>query len=352
MPHNVPVRFEVTRALDAVERRLSTDPVRTGGIVDLSESIRRGDLDGGQPVSLLRLGLFVDGLAMLLGDGAAALYPVAERGLLSDTDLTSNERIVLRRWSDDGLLELLPAGADVLSRAGEIGALTGQPVLTRARLAGYALRPTRTDSGVALIPTGPGPGPDPNHPVLTRMWRCPVLDCPSFGRPGNGQPPPHLATGDPVCPRHAQALTDAGPRPPVVVLVARVNGLVCHRFAVAAGSPVVVGRAPDERNGVMLGPHLDDAAGAWVSRRHLSVELRGDGLYATDMSTNGTTVHGPGGHVDLRPGQPYRLGEGEVLELFDGVEVTRASTASPRGDAPGSVLGEAPTVAIRRPRLG
>ena len=349
------VRFEQTRALDAIERRLATDPLRTGGIVEVAEVLRYADLDGGREASLLRLGLLVDGLARLLGDGGIALYPVAERGLLSDTELTSNERMVLRRWSDDGLLEILPAGAPALARAGEVSALSGQPVLTRAQVRGYALRPTAGGGGaVQLVPVGPGPSPVPDQALraLTRMWRCPVPDCPSFGRPGVGQSPPQLAQGVPVCPRHGERLTDAGARPPVVALVVRVGGLVRQRFAVAAGTPVVVGRAPDQHGSVALGPLLDEEARTWVSRKHVALELRPDGVYATDMSTNGTVVVGPDGRGRLPGGQARRLGERDVLELTDGVEVARAGTAAGSSDAtaPGSVMADAPTIAIRMPR--
>jgi hypothetical protein len=352
---NVQVRFDQHRALDAIERRLATDPLRTGGVVEVAEAVRFADLDSGKDASLLRLGLLVDGLARLLGDGGVALYPVAERGLLSDTDLTSNERMVLRRWSDDGLLEILPAGAQALARAGEVSALTGQPVLTRAQVRGYALRPTAGGGGsVQLVPVGPGPSPVPEQAlrVLTRMWRCPVSDCPSFGRPGVGQSPPQLVSGAPTCPRHGERLTDAGARPPVVALVVRVGGLVRQRFAVAAGSPVVVGRAPDQRGSVALGPMLDEEARTWVSRRHVALELHPDGVYATDLSTNGTVVVGPDGRTRLPAGQARRLGEREILELTDGVEVARAGTTTGSSDAtaPGSVMADAPTIAIRMPR--
>jgi hypothetical protein len=342
--------------MDAIERRLATDPMRTGGIVDVAEAVRLDDLDGGRPVSLLRLGLLVDGLAKLLGDGGVALYPVAERGLLSDTELTSNERMVLRRWSDDGLVEILPAGAPALQRAGEIGALTGQPVLTRVAFGGYALRPVADSGGAALVPAGAGPRPgaDGSHPVLARVWRCPAPECPSFGGSGAGQPPPQLAPGPgggvPTCPRHGERLADLGPRPPAVVLVARVDGLVRHRFVLVAGAQVVIGRAPDGRNAVALGPYLDEGAGNWISRRHVTLELRPDGVYATDSSTNGTVVVGPAGRSRLPGGEPARLGDDERLELFEGVEVARAGRTASGAAAPRSVMIEAPTVAMRLPR--
>jgi hypothetical protein len=183
------------------------------------------------------------------------------------------------------------------------------------------------------------------------MWRCPVSDCPSFGRVGIGQPPPGLATGAPTCPRHGHPLSDAGSRPSVVSLVVRIDGLVRQRFTVATGAPVVVGRAPDQRGSVALGPYLETEARGWISRKHLTLDLRQDGLYAIDTSTNGTVMVGSDGRARLPAAEPRRVGERDVLELFDGVEVARAGTGAGRADSvPGSVMADAPTVAIRLPR--
>jgi hypothetical protein len=45
------------------------------------------------------------------------------------------------------------------------------------------------------------------------------------------------------------------------------------------------------------------------------------------------------------------VGERDVLELFEGIEVARAgSAASPADAVPGSVMADAPTVAMRLPR--
>ena len=93
------MRFGVSHVLDAIERRITTDPTAAGGVVDLTEIVRLADLDGGRPAHLLRLGLVIDALARHMSDGGVAVYPVAQRALLSDTDLTANERMVIRRWS-------------------------------------------------------------------------------------------------------------------------------------------------------------------------------------------------------------------------------------------------------------
>ena len=56
------MRFEVSKVLDAIEARLTTDPALARAVVDLSEVVRYADLDGGRPASMLRLGLVIDAL--------------------------------------------------------------------------------------------------------------------------------------------------------------------------------------------------------------------------------------------------------------------------------------------------
>lgn len=391
------MRFEVHQVLDAIERRLSTDPVVARGVLDLGEVVRYADLDSSRPANLLRLGMVVDGLARHLAEEDAAVYAVAGRALLSDADLTSNERMRIRSWSDDGLVEVLPELAD---RVLEVADLTGLPVVSRGgfeaardrypwlgaepgRLlapvpgAGGAALVARPASGTATAGRG-GPG-GPAGTVMARLWRCSEPGCASFGdpaappgriddtfahlrggtggtgrarRPG-GQPPPRLRAAVPVCPRHGARLADAGPRPPAVAVVVRVDGVHRHRFVVTAGQPVVVGRSPDEPGSVLLGHWLDDEARHWISRRHLRLEMRGSALSAVDTSTNGTLVRRGGAEEDtvtLHRDQSYPLAVGDVLELYDGVELARSGTWSTGGGGhTGSVLSDAPTMALRLP---
>jgi hypothetical protein len=124
------VRFEVSKVLDAIEVRLTTDPALARAVVDLSEVVRYADLDGGRPASLVRLGLLVDALGRYVAEENVPVYVIAPRGLLSDTDLTSNERMVVRRWADDGKVEVVPQMED---RVLEVAELLGLPVLTRDR---------------------------------------------------------------------------------------------------------------------------------------------------------------------------------------------------------------------------
>lgn len=374
------MRFEVSKVLDAIERRLTTDPALARAVLDLAEVVRYADLDGGRPANLLRLGLVVDALAIQLAEQNAPIYAVVHRGLLSDADLTSNERMVVRRWADDGLVEVVPTVGD---RVLEVADLLGLPVLSRLRfegvrerygwLAGQAGRLMATVPGkngaVLVAQLGGGGVPTTGTPapagakVLGRLWRCPEPGCPLFGGGGGefsdlapvrrtgGQPPPTLHTGTPTCPRHEAPLTDIAARPAAEALAVRVDGLVRQRFVVADGEPVMVGRAP-EQGGIMLGQWLSEEARRWISRSHARFEMRGTEVTVHDVSTNGTGVR-PGGSMDesermMLKRQSRVLAPGDLIELYPGVHVGRARTVtSTTQAAPISVMAEAPTLSMR-----
>jgi predicted component of type VI protein secretion system len=122
---------------------------------------------------------------------------------------------------------------------------------------------------------------------------------------------------------------------------------------------VIVGRAPDDKTGVTLGPYLDEGGVRWISRNHMKLELRDDVMTVTDSSTNGTTVltrSGPGATpkpVKLKSGQSHELGDWDVIKLYEGVEVGRADRLPDRAPAasPESVMADAPTMAMRLPNL-
>ena len=73
------MRFEVSKVLDAIETRLTTDPALARAVVDLSETVRYADLDGGRPASLLRLGLVIDALGRYVAEENVPVYAVAPR---------------------------------------------------------------------------------------------------------------------------------------------------------------------------------------------------------------------------------------------------------------------------------
>jgi hypothetical protein len=378
------VRFEVSKVLDAIEGRLRTDPALARAVLDLSEVVRYADLDGGRPASMLRLGQVVDALGRHVAEENVPVYAVVPRGLLSDADLTSNERMVVRRWADDGIVEVVPSLDD---RVLEVGELLGIPVLTRSRFDNFRdRRPWVTEPGRLLAPVPGAGGPvlvarvgrgdipavgEPSQMgarLLSRVWSCPDANCSSYGVAGGSdspfadlrtftspvaQPPPSLRTGAPTCPRHDTRLTDAGPRPVVEVLSVRIDGIVRQRFVVSAEAPVVVGRAP-EGGGIMLGQWLTDDARKWISRGHVQFELRGTELTAQDVSTNGTGVR-PGGSMDddqritLGRNETRSMASADVVELYAGVHVGRARNWASGGvSQPVSVMAEAPTMAIRK----
>jgi len=118
----------------------------------------------------------------------------------------------------------------------------------------------------------------------------------------------------------------------------------------------VIGRAPEQSGGLMLGQWLNDEARRWISRSHVSFELRGADVVVTDVSTNGSGIRPAGSmneadRIPLAPQQSRVLAGGDMLELFPGVQIGRAVDL-PAGAAfnPTSVLAEAPTMAIRLDR--
>jgi hypothetical protein len=351
------MRFAVSSTLDAIEARLTLDPALARGVVELAEAVRLVDLDSDavKPASLLRVGHLVDALARHLGEDGVAVYAVVARSLLSDLDLTSNERMVVRRWADDGLVEVLDEPGD---RVLEVAELVGAPVISRSTFDEWSDRYPWLPNGLLVPgavahaePTGLSarghslPGLAGTR-ALTRLWRCPEPECTGFGAPTGGQPPPRLVAGAPTCPRHGNRLANAGPRPVARVLAARVDGTVRGRFVVREGEPVLVGRSPE--TGFALVDWLGEEAMRWVSRTHLRVELRGDALVVVDTSTNGTTVHTRGGPVRLAAGQAYGLAADDVVELYQHVELSRPGRLR-GGTVQGSVMAEAPTIAMRRP---
>ncbi|BFU42590.1 FHA domain-containing protein [Krasilnikovia sp. MM14-A1004] len=377
------MRFEVSKVLDAIEARLTTDPALARAVVDLSEVVRYADLDGGRPASMLRLGLVIDALGRHVAEENVPVYAVVPRSLLSDADLTSNERMVVRRWADDGVVEVVPQLDD---RVLEVAELLGLPVLTRSRAEQFRGQRAWVDEPGRLLAAVPGAGgpvlvarvgrgevPPVGEPspmgakLLARVWRCPESNCSSFGAAVDSdspfadmrtftspvaQPPPTLRAGAPTCPRHGTRLTDAGPRPAVELLSVRIDGVIRQRFVVAEDQPVVVGRAPE--NGIMLGQWLTEDARKWISRGHVRLALSGGELTVRDISTNGTGIR-PGGSTDdderitLARDETRTLGPTDLVELYAGVHVGRAKMWSTGGvSQPASVMAEAPTMAIRK----
>lgn len=339
---------------------MRTDPLLTGAVVDIAEAVHLPGPDG-RPANLLRLGFVIDAISRHLSDESVAVYAIGNRGVLADTDLTSNERMALRRWSDDGLIEILPAGAPVLSRVCEVAWNLGLPVITSRQLAGFPggkLVPAPAAGSITLVEVGTVHPPQ-RLPVLSRLWRCPVPACPSYSQTGQQAPPQLTGAGVPVCPRHGERLGDAGPRPAAVAIALRVDGLAKYRFPLVAGISLVIGRAPDGPGAIVLGPHLTSHIAPRVSRSHLRMELRDGAVVVTDISTNGSLLNlcserGAQPKVEaMTRGTPVTLGEWDAVELAEGVEVARADRFhGVRSETEASsVMQDAPTIAMRLPKL-
>ncbi|MET7417906.1 hypothetical protein [Dactylosporangium sp. NPDC005555] len=150
------MRFEVSRVMDTIEQRLTTDVTLAQAVVDLADVARFVALDGGRPINLLRLGMVVDALSRYLIDAGAMLYPVVGREALSEAALTSKERMVLGRWADDGLIEVTPVVAD---RPVEIADFTGLPLIVVRDQAQFAARfPWLVDSPERVLRLTPRAG--------------------------------------------------------------------------------------------------------------------------------------------------------------------------------------------------
>jgi hypothetical protein len=272
--------------------------------------------------------------------------------------------MVLGRWSGDGMIEVVPVMAD---RVPEVADITGLPVVSIDGFPGMERRypwlrgvPERVlqlvpgEGGARIVGGFPLPA-EGRAALLGQVWRCARRECPLFGeRRGYGQAVPRMKSGVPVCPRHDEPMASVGPRPPSVTLVLIVDGTVRERFVVRAGRPVVVGRSPDDPTGLVIGGYLEGTVAQMISRNHVRLELREDGLAATDLSTNGTVVrratssYGLGEPVHLAGGNPYLLGPADTVELHSGVVLARADHI-PAGSlgVQSSVMEDAPTMTMR-----
>ncbi|WP_163509724.1 FHA domain-containing protein [Fodinicola acaciae] len=369
------MRFGVTKVLDSIERQLTLDPSVARAVVDLASVVGYSALDGdtSRPFNLTRLGLVIDALAAHLRVGAARVYAVVDRSILGDLELTSNEKMVMRRWADDGLLEVAD---DASGRVLEIAEYTGLPVISRNDFGAYAqhrpwifgtsgrlLSPVPGMGGAALMARPPQAGA-PAHPpapdqataaILARNWHCQNLGCGAYAAvlPDHQQPPPRIHQGRPFCPRHNQQLTDAGPRLYSVPITVRVDGTDRMEFTVTSARPTAVGRAPEEPESIGLSDLLDDDVVGRVSRSHLRLEVAGGLLTVTDTSMNGTMVHihsGPGtelSQIRLHRDERHTLGEWDVVELHPGVQLMRTHRQEVAPVEEVSVMSEAPTTVIR-----
>jgi hypothetical protein len=344
------VRFEVSRVLDTIEQRLTTDVTLAQAVVDLADVARFQELDSGKGISLMRIGMVLDAFAQYLMDGHAMLYPVVGRELLSDAGFTSKERMVLGRWIDDGRIEATPMTGD---RVVEIADFTGMPIIAcrdyrqfaerfgwvtteserllrlsprlgkavltpwvdgipapaegtgraRATFAApgrstppegadqrvFASRPRQAQTRVSTRAIEPAAKPSPmGTTMMARLWRCSDPECPSFSDFRRiGQPVPRMLKGVPACPRHGEPLKDAGARPTEYPVAVVIDDVVRLRFPVTGARPVTVGRSLEDPEDISLDLWLHEAAANWISGRHARLDIVDGALRITDHGENG-----------------------------------------------------------------
>ncbi|GAA0718052.1 hypothetical protein Drose_34620 [Dactylosporangium roseum] len=235
------MRFEVSRVMDTIEQRLTTDVTLAQAVVDLAEVARFMALDGGRPINLLRLGMAIDALSRYLIDAGVMLYPVVGREVLSESALTSKERMVLGRWADDGLIEVTPVVAD---RPVEIADFTGLPLIVVRDVPQYATRfPWLADSperilrlipragGAVLNPAGEPVPPKDGKERLVVMGKAtlPIIpvDPPSADASADESPAPSPSSS---------SAADADGSPPAPAAAAAADGKAGPQSFKARGS--------------------------------------------------------------------------------------------------------------------
>ncbi|MBE9402877.1 FHA domain-containing protein [Brachybacterium sp. Marseille-Q2903] len=141
--------------------------------------------------------------------------------------------------------------------------------------------------------------------------------------------------GHPNCPERTLCRTCGGPleqktrpvhRPPLgTVDISTGGGFVLDRSAVIGRRPRASRVSADDVPQLVTVPSPQQD----ISRSHLELRLEGWRVIALDMgTTNGTTLERPGMEpVRLRAGEGVVLGEGDRLDLGDGVRLTMRGMA-------------------------
>ena len=337
---------------------LIDDPDRADALVDLSNVLRNTALGGRGPADLARLERVGKALAELYGTTRAPMFGIADTNLLARGELfvDPGQRRLLRNWKESRLI--LAAGkADIplLQIAGE----TGLPIITGDRFVGHrrefpwldgsddaVLEPRAGRRGevflrhVTLEPKAEWDksireeldllvqqGLSRRVEVLGRYWSCPDPRCPRHD-PVRGPFVllPVAKNGRLVCDQHGLEMRDLGPRSRVAQLKVMRDGRERHRFTVAQGQPVLVGRSPE---GIDLSPFLGDAERLRVSRAHLRFSLESDRLTVTDMSRLGTLlILRDGTRLEFRHAS-RAFTVGDRAQVRPGLEIIRSGRRYP-----------------------
>ncbi|MFF7456789.1 FHA domain-containing protein [Kitasatospora sp. NPDC008115] len=357
----------------ALDRNLATSADRADYLVELSNVVRRTDFGGSAPRSLHRLALVVDALVRLTGDREVAVYCVADRSLLGgrrEFEDAADAR-TLARWVAEGLVEEVP---DADERVLEIAGMTGIQVVTADHYDDHRiehpwiqgntwqfLRPEAAGRGVVrLVPLDMGyrtgaeiskkmelsalkkqglltAGRQPLVEVVGRAWRCPDTRCGLYSvRRGGRVMLPRMRRGVPTCELHGTPLLDDGARPGAAQVKVVLDGACVARYTLDEGTRTAVGRAPGAaEDGIALLGLLPAERAALVSRRHLTVSVRGGAVTVRDTSTYGSRMRAAGrrGHLGpwerLPPGADRPFRPGDEVELTPGLVLTRSGRRFP-----------------------
>lgn len=361
-----------------LETHLTLDAAAADFAVDLSNVVRDRNLRGDREADLRRFYGLIQAIITYTRDESAQVYAVADETLLSFPALTTEEKATLHRWyrrgliqarkvADDRLLEVADiAGLPVVSDDTFLDAYRKYPWIPGNRDRFFKAMPGPGEGEVRLQPrTMPTPpdwqisrkeeegellavgmydrrhGTGPRQQLLTRLWRCPVDDCPIFGADATaGQPPPVFRRGSVRCPTHQRPLTDVGPKPAQKQLKLRVAGVVKARFMLVADRVTVVGRAPTELGFALSRHWLSEAAHGQISREHVELTWDGTDISVRDLSRNGTWVRrdrGAGANKRVPRHRPWKIRAGEVIVLCEGVELMVSGRTYVFDTAPGSV---------------
>lgn len=124
-------------------------------------------------------------------------------------------------------------------------------------------------------------------PLLERVWACRRPPCPRAAE----EPltvAPLLWHGRPLCPDCRFEVEDLGERDAGRQMKVRIGDDEVMRFAVLERQVLTIGRNVGDAALDLTGVH---ARASVVSRRHLTLELRGGQVVATDLgSSNGTRI--------------------------------------------------------------
>jgi len=337
---------------------LTNDLNGADALLDMSNVLRNRQLGGRGPADLIRLERVGEALANLYGAAKIAMFGVADRSLLTRSDLflDRGQRRTLQDWEKSGLI-LVADKADVplLLAAHE----TGLPIITGDRFVGHrrefpwldgsddaVLEPQASRHGEVSLrhltltrrdewelsrseeqDLLKQQGLTGHVEVLGRYWSCPEPRCPRNDPAARSFVFLPLAKGNRlVCDQHRLDMVDTGPRPRLAQLKIMQNGRERHRFTVVQDKPLIAGRLPGPAD---LSPFLDATTWRRVSRSHLRFDLDAEGLTVTDVSLNGTWLFlRDGTRLNLRHAtHPFTVGD--RAQVQPSLEIIRSGRRYP-----------------------